>query len=138
MLPQAAILKFPGEPMKKQHLISAGILSLALILQFDPNRAIAADNAVTGMCLDSGISVIGCNCSNEKLALKVTPEQFELYNEVGVEYRKLQQQGMDRVDAWDAAVKKSAKKRGVGTTAILKDTNAVGRAHRDAMKACSL
>ena len=124
--------------MNKQPLLSAGILSLALLLQFGTNRVIAADDAVTGMCLDSGVSDVGCNCSSEKLALKVTPEQLELYNEVGVEYRKMQRQDMGRADAWDEAVKMAAEKRGVGTIAILKDTNVVGRAHRDAMKACSL
>jgi hypothetical protein len=128
---------FPGEPMKSLLLMPVEILSLALLLQFIPYQATAADDAITNMCLDSGVSDVGCNCSTEKLTTMVTSEQLELYNEVGIEYRMLQQQGMGRGDAWDAAVKKAAQRRGVGTTTILKDTNAVGRAHSDAMKTCS-
>lgn len=122
--------------MKNRLLISVEILSLALLLQFLPGQATAADDAITNMCLDSGVSNAGCKCSTEKLTSMITSEQLELYNEVGMEYRKLQQQGIDRGDAWDEAVKKAAGKRGTAKTAILKETNTIGSAHRDAMKAC--
>ena len=78
-----------------------------------------------------------CACAASQLKKDIGNDSYELYEAVGAAYIAKQSKGMKMGDAWDAAVKTEANKRGTGFTQILSQTNAIGKTHRNAIKGCA-
>jgi len=93
----------------------------------------AQADSVMGMCTDSDKV---CTCAADKLKSEVGADDYALYETIGTAYIANQAKGMDMGDAWDAAVKVEASKRGSTSTKILSKTNSLGRAHNKAIKSC--
>ena len=96
------------------------------------NSAIA--DSVVDMCSKSDKI---CACAASQLKEEVGTDDYALYEAIGADYIANQAKGMNRGDAWDAAVKDEATKRGSTSTKILSKTNSIGRAHSKAIKSCS-
>ena len=94
----------------------------------------AIADSVEDMCRKS--SEI-CACAAKQLKSEVGEGDYGLYEAVGTAYLANQTAGMSLGDAWDAAVKAVANQRGSGFVATLSKTNAIGKTHRKAMKACA-
>lgn len=93
----------------------------------------AAADSVDDMC-DMSDKI--CACATSKLKSEVSDEDYALYQAIGAAYISNQSQGMAMGDAWDAAVKAEAGKRGSTFTKILSKTNSIGNAHRKAIASC--
>ena len=78
-----------------------------------------------------------CACAASQLKNEVGADDYALYEAIGADYIANQSKGMGMGDAWDAAVKVEATKRGSSSTKILSKTNAIGKAHRKAIKTCA-
>ena len=78
-----------------------------------------------------------CACAASQLKEEVGTDDYALYEAIGADYIANQAKGMNRGDAWDAAVKVEASKRDSTSTKILSKTNSIGRAHSKAIKSCS-
>ena len=96
------------------------------------NSAIA--DSVVDMCSKSDKI---CACAASQLKEEVGTDDYALYEAIGADYIANQAKGMNRGDAWDAAVKVEASKRDSTSTKILSKTNSIGRAHSKAIKSCS-
>ena len=77
-----------------------------------------------------------CSCAATKLKSEVGDKDYVLYETIGSAYNTNKNKGMGLADAWDAAVKAEADKRGGGFTKTLSKTNSIGSAHRSAIKSC--
>ncbi len=104
---------------------------ILVISIFCINSAIA--DSVVDMCSKSDKI---CACAADLLKSQVGDDDYVLYETIGVAYIANQAKGMKRGDAWDAAVKVEATKRGSTSTKILSKTNSIGRAHNKAIKSC--
>ncbi|KAA9131530.1 hypothetical protein F3N42_09440 [Marinihelvus fidelis] len=93
-------------------------------------------DGVTAMCLDR-YDADACACASKALRGEVSAEDFELYDAIGADYMERLEAGEDMSAAWSAASDTQAERLGVKTSGLLKRTNAIGRAHRAAIKACS-
>lgn len=78
-----------------------------------------------------------CVCAARQLKSEMGNDNYDLYETIGVAYIANKANGMNMGDAWDAAVKAEANKRGTGFAKTLKQTNAIGKAHRKAINSCS-
>lgn len=94
----------------------------------------ATADSVEDMCHKSNKI---CACAAGQLKSDVGDDDYSLYEAVGAAYLANQASGMKMEEAWDAAVRAEASRRGVGFFDILGRTNAVGKAHRKAIKACA-
>jgi hypothetical protein len=97
----------------------------------------AASADATAMCLDDDDnSAARCACATEALAAEVGAEDAGFYDMVGTRYlaNRKDEQGM--AESWDAAIVDTAAEAGIGSIALLTRMNAVGTAHRSAIKAC--
>ena len=102
-----------------------------LLAIFSINSATA--DSVVGMCNKSDKI---CSCAATKLKPEVGDKDYDLYETIGAAYIANKNKGMGPGDAWDAAVKAEADKRGGGFTKTLSKTNSIGTAHRSAIKSC--
>jgi len=93
----------------------------------------AMADSVVDMCSKSDKI---CTCAASQLKEGVGVDDYALYEAIGTAYIANQAKGMNRGDAWDAAVKVEATKRGTTSTKILSNTNSIGRAHNKAIKSC--
>jgi len=93
----------------------------------------AMADSVKEMCGDSDKN---CTCAATKLRSEVGDDDYALYETIGAAYIDNQTKGMAMGDAWDAAVKAEAGKRGSTFTNILSKTNTIGNAHRKAISSC--
>ena len=91
-------------------------------------------DSVVDMCSDSDKI---CTCAASKLKAEVGDKDYTLYEAIGAAYIANQSKGMGMGDAWDAAVKAEAGKRGSTFVNTLGTTNSIGKAHRKAIKSCS-
>ena len=78
-----------------------------------------------------------CSCAANQLKSEVGDEKYGLYEAIGAVYIANKSSGMNMGDAWDAAVKGEAGKRGKGFTETLNLTNEIGKTHRKAIKDCA-
>lgn len=78
-----------------------------------------------------------CRCAANQLKSEVGDERYGLYEAVGAVYTANKSNGMSMGDAWDAAVKGEAGKRGKGFAETLNLTNEIGKTHRKAIKNCA-
>jgi hypothetical protein len=115
-----------GKRLLKPLVVSAGVFMMCAV------NAASAD-AVEDMCRKSDEV---CACAAKQLKSDVGDDDYELYAAVGAAYIANQASGMQAGDAWDAAVKAESGRHGLGFTDTLNRTNAIGKAHRKAMKAC--
>jgi hypothetical protein len=106
------------------------MIILITLLFFGSARA----DSVEDMCSDSDKI---CACAASQLKSEVGDDDYNLYQAIGAAYIANQAQGMGMGDAWDAAVKAEANKRGSGFTKILSRTNSIGNAHRKAIESCT-
>lgn len=97
------------------------------------NMPVAGADSVIDMCSKSANI---CECAASQFRKDAGDSSYGLYQEVGAAYIVNQAAGMGMGDAWDAAVRAEAKKRGESFSAVLKQTNALGKAHRKAIKNC--
>ena len=107
-------------------------VSMSVVMALLTTSAIA--DSVEDMCKKS--SEI-CACAAGQLKSDVGDDDYGLYEAVGSAYIANQAAGMSMGDAWDAAVKAESNQRGSGFTETLGKTNAIGKAHRKAIKACA-
>lgn len=103
-----------------------------VMLTLIANSAIA--DSVEGMCKKAGEI---CVCAAQQLKSGINEGDYGLYEAVGAAYIANQASGMNMGDAWDAAINTESSKRGLGFSEALSKTNAIGKAHRKAMKACA-
>ena len=94
----------------------------------------AIADSVEDMCSKSSET---CACAAKQLKSEVGENDYGLYEAVGIAYIANQSAGMGLGDAWDAAVKAVSNERGSGFVATLSKTNAIGKTHRKAIKACA-
>jgi hypothetical protein len=90
-------------------------------------------DSVTAMCSKSEDV---CSCATKQLRSSVSDEDYKTYENVGASYLAHKAEGIGMADAWDAAVKEEAGKQGKAFSALMKETNALGKAHRKAIKEC--
>jgi len=109
--------------------ISASVGVVMIIIAGSANA-----DPVEGMCKES--SEI-CACSAKQLKSEIGGDDYELYEAVGAAYIANQASGMNMGDAWDDAVEAESGPRGMGFSEALAKTNAIGKAHRKAIKACA-
>ncbi|NNJ98601.1 MAG: hypothetical protein HKP12_15745 [Gammaproteobacteria bacterium] len=107
-------------------------VSMSVVLASIASAAIA--DSVEDMCKKS--SEI-CSCAARQLKSDVGDADYGLYEAVGSAYIASQATGMSMGDAWDAAVKAESNQRGSGFGETLSKTNAIGKAHRKAIRACA-
>jgi len=81
------------------------------------------------MCLDSGDPPAVCDCAAKALKDEIGAEDYGTYEKVGSIYLREMADGRGRADAWTAAIEQ------VGVP--VSQTNPMGKAHRNAMKACA-
>ena len=93
----------------------------------------AMADSVEDMC--SGSDKV-CACAASKLKSEIGDDDYGLYEAIGTAYIANKAKGMGLGDAWDAAVKAEASKRGDGFTKTLSKTNSIGSAHSKAIKSC--
>ncbi len=117
--------------MRKTILATAAVIALGL-----PGAALAANDGVMDMCLDTGKPAELCECASEKLKADQGDDAYALYAGIGSRYLEAKAAGTPMGDAWDDAVRSEAEKGGRGFTTVLTQTNKLGKAHRQAMKAC--
>lgn len=107
---------------------------LLLAAGLAPNFALAQD-AVTAMCMEHDTEAV-CNCASKALRNEIGAEDYAIYEAIGENYLSRMENGEGRVDAWMAASRTEAEKRGIGSTALMARTNEIGNAHRAAIKSC--
>ena len=107
-------------------------VSMIVVMALVTTSAIA--DSVKDMCKKS--SEI-CACAARQLKSDVGADDYRLYEAVGSAYIANQTEGMNMGDAWDAAVKAESNQRGSGFSETLSKTNAIGKTHRKAMRACA-
>ena len=105
---------------------------MCLLIAFCTSNAMA--DSVKDMCSDSDKI---CTCAASQLKSEVGEDDYSLYEAIGAAYIANQAKGMGMGDAWDAAVKVEASKRGSSSTKILSKTNSIGNAHRKAITSCT-
>ena len=93
----------------------------------------AMADSVVDMCRNSDKI---CACASDLLKSDIGDDDYALYETIGAAYIANQAKGWIEGDAWDAAVKVEATRRGSTSTKILSKTNSIGRAHNKAIKSC--
>ena len=106
-------------------------LLISLLAIFFSCSAMA--DSVVEMCRDSDKI---CACAADLLKSEVGDDDYTLYETIGAAHIANQANGMGVSDAWDAAVKVEATRRGSTSTNILSKTNLIGKAHRKAINSC--
>lgn len=97
-----------------------------------PGLALA--DGVSDMCLER-YDEAACACASERLLAEVGDEDYGLYEAIGAAHLTRMAAGEGRSEAWTAASQEVAAARGIAGSTISR-TNVIGRAHRDAIKAC--
>ncbi|WP_424929917.1 hypothetical protein [Amaricoccus tamworthensis] len=97
-----------------------------------PGMALA--DGVSDMCRERDDEAV-CACASERLLAEVGDEDYGLYEAIGATYMTRMAAGEGRSEAWTAASQEVAAARGIEGSTISR-TNDIGRAHRDAIKAC--
>lgn len=111
-----------------------GTMTCAVLLAMASETAADAMN----MCLEmQGATEATCTCASEKLTAEVGAKDAKLYDAVGTRYLANKEAGQGMGDAWDVAVAETAAEAGLGRTALLSRMNAIGKAHRAAIKGCT-
>jgi hypothetical protein len=113
--------------------IEGFIVASAAVVMIISSSSANADS-VEDMCKESTEI---CACSAKQLQSEVGENDYALYEAVGAAYLANQASGMKMGDAWDAAVDAESGPRGLGFSEALTKTNAIGKAHRKAIKACA-
>ena len=106
-------------------------LLIPILALFFSCSAIA--DSVVDMCSKSDKI---CACAADLLKSEVGGDDYALYETIGAAYIANQAKGMNRGDAWDAAVKVEATSRSTTSTKILNKTNSIGMTHNKAIKSC--
>ncbi len=91
-------------------------------------------DGVSDMCLER-YDEAACACASERLLAEIGDEDYGLYEAIGAAYLMRMAAGEGRSEAWTAASQEIAAERGIAGSTISR-TNDIGRAHRDAIKAC--
>jgi hypothetical protein len=117
--------------LSKRSCLGAIWFSLAGII---PAGASAGD-AVVAMCMERDEEAV-CNCASEALLEQIGEEDYAIYEAIGEDYLARLEAGEGRVDAWMAASRTEAGKRGLGNVALMGRTNEIGNVHRAAIKDC--
>jgi hypothetical protein len=96
----------------------------------------AADDPVTGMCLyyNEGEEE-ACACAAERF--REAEAQADRYAAIASAFLA-GDAALSTADRWQQAVEAAAAAEGVSMTSLLAQSNALGKAHREAMKACGL
>lgn len=109
-------------------------VTLCLFVLPAPSRAQDADGVVA-MCTPR-TSDAACACGAEALMTQIGPEDYAMYGRIGLDYTARMQGGTAMVEAWDGAVEAEAETQGIRRGDLMKRTNELGRAFRDAIRAC--
>ena len=94
-----------------------------------------ADDAVLFMCMELDSEEV-CTCASKALMANIGEEDYAIYEAIGQDYLERLEAGEGRVDAWMAASRTEADKRGLGSVALMGRTNEIGKVHRTAIKDC--
>ncbi len=94
----------------------------------------AMADSVKDMCL--GPEKV-CSCAAGKLKSEIGDTNYTLYEAIGAGYIANKLKGMSMENAWDAAVKAEANKRGSTYIKMLTKTNSYGSALNDATTKCA-
>lgn len=99
--------------------------------------ALAHADAATEMCMTQmKKSEAQCACATEALVQEVGAEEVAIYNRVGALFLDNMEAGQEMAPAWDAAVKVVGGEIGMSYIDLIARMNPVGRANRNAVKAC--
>jgi hypothetical protein len=112
---------------RKGALILAAALCLSAL-------AVRAQDGVQALCVAS-FPEDACTCATAALAEEIDAADYELYDAIGLAFRDEYAAGAEYVAAWDAAAATVMQEMGAGGS-LTGRTNAIGRAHRDAVRAC--
>lgn len=93
-----------------------------------------AQEGVQILCVES-FPEEACTCATEALAQAIDAEDFALYDAIGLAFGDERAAGAAYVPAWDAASAAVGQTMAAGGN-LTSRTNAIGRAHRDAIRAC--
>ena len=97
----------------------------------------AAADPIWDMCMKPGdYGPELCDCVVSGLHTQLGPADRDLYSAVAAGYLDGLAKGLNRADAWDAAVQAEAARRGTTYPALLGTTNAIGKTHRDVARGC--
>jgi hypothetical protein len=99
-----------------------------------PGGALAADS-VDAMCLELDAEDV-CACASEALLAEIGPDDYAIYEAIGADYVERLAAGEDRGDAWTAASRPVADRLGISGSELMRRTNDLGKAHREAMESC--
>ncbi|MDG4648165.1 hypothetical protein P6F26_06895 [Roseibacterium sp. SDUM158017] len=110
---------------------AAALVSLCL-----PAFAQEEGDGAFAQCVRFGDTAEVCACASEGLAAELSAADLALYSDIGLAAVAAMEAGARMVDAYDAAVAEAAAARGMGRTAAMSASNAVGSAHRDAIATC--
>jgi hypothetical protein len=77
-----------------------------------------------------------CACATEQFRESVSADDYKTYENVGASYLANKAKGVGMGEAWDTAVKAEAAKQGKSFSALMTETNELGKAHRKAIKGC--
>jgi hypothetical protein len=120
-------MKIPGSYLKMRTLVIASVTLLSM------SASNVDADGVNDMCVDSAEI---CECAARKLKTEVGDKAYALYEAIGSVYLVNKNTDMNMVEAWDAAVKSAANKRGESFIDTLSETNTIGSAHREAIETC--
>ena len=112
--------------------VGLSICILMAMMSLGINHAMA--DSVIDMCKKKADV---CACAAKQLKADIGDEKYMLYEAIGMKYIANKKNGMGMGDAWDAAVRDEAGKRGKSFVETLNQTNEIGKTHRKAMKGCS-
>ena len=95
---------------------------------------VASADSVVSMCKNTDDV---CKCASARLKADAGDETYALYEAIGAAFLTNRSGGMGMGDAWDAAVKAESTKRAASFVETMQQTNAIGQAHRKAIKCCA-
>jgi hypothetical protein len=98
------------------------------------SAAVRAQDGVQVLCVAS-FPEDACTCATKALAGAIDAADFALYDAIGLAFRDEYAARADYVAAWDAASASVGQAMGVSGS-LTSRTNAIGRTHRDAVRAC--
>jgi hypothetical protein len=94
-----------------------------------------AQDGIEAMCLLRDAAET-CTCAARAFREAVTPEDYALYSDIGLDYTDRMAAGGDWVESWDETIAATAPGLGLSRSALMQKTNGFGRTVRDAIEAC--
>jgi len=121
------------EQRRVPRLVGATIGALGVLL---PNLSMAeTQDGVYALCVERETPET-CRCASERLKPAITPDEYGIYHDIGIVFAQMRSDGKGYVPAWDEASERVATQTGTSVGELRTRTNRIGRAHRDAIKAC--